>query len=469
MSVNAGLCVPFVAAFGAVVGSFLNVVIHRLPRGMSVARPRRSFCPACEQSIRAGDNIPVFSWLRLSGRCRSCRNPIPIRYPIVELLAVLVCVMTWDALVIGGVLRDVSASASSVPLVFGYGALFVGLVAASAMDVEDYLIDVRVTNLLMGIGIAAHALRGLMAAAPAQSGFGPASASAALAAALAWGLTALWLARRENEPSDSAGDSPMPEEPPEASPTPGEQPSVVVSWPVWLLLLAVASVAALTAWGWGREGLLAFSPSQQRAFAGVFILMVVLIAAGMSHRPADVEIMQTLQREQPRARHVALVEFTRLLPAVLAAVAVFVALRARSGPALEWNTLAPHLGPRLAATAAGAGQALAATLLAAAIGWTVRIVFTLAFGKEAYGVGDIYLMAAIGAVAGPWLVAISFFLGAMLALVGAAAFWLRKGSRALPFGPWLSLGALAGLWVHDALVRAFQQSWYGLQTLWSGR
>jgi leader peptidase (prepilin peptidase)/N-methyltransferase len=73
---------------GLSAGSFLNVVIHRLPRrdqGLSLAWPRRSFCPACGAAIRWPDNIPVLSWFRLRGLCRDCRRPIPIRYPLVEL------------------------------------------------------------------------------------------------------------------------------------------------------------------------------------------------------------------------------------------------------------------------------------------------------------------------------------------------------------------------------------------------
>ncbi len=77
--------VPAVAAaYGLVFGSFLNVVVHRLPRGISLLRPR-SHCPECGAAVRWFDNVPVLSYVLLLGRCRSCRKPISPRYPAVEL------------------------------------------------------------------------------------------------------------------------------------------------------------------------------------------------------------------------------------------------------------------------------------------------------------------------------------------------------------------------------------------------
>jgi len=68
---------------GATVGSFLNVVAYRLPRGLSVARPR-SRCSSCGHPIKPYDNVPVLSWILLRGRCRQCKAPISARYPLVE-------------------------------------------------------------------------------------------------------------------------------------------------------------------------------------------------------------------------------------------------------------------------------------------------------------------------------------------------------------------------------------------------
>ncbi len=84
----------FVAVVGAVIGSFLNVVIHRVPREESVAFPA-SHCTSCGTAIRPYDNVPVVSWALLRGRCRSCRAPISARYPAVELLTAALFALTY--------------------------------------------------------------------------------------------------------------------------------------------------------------------------------------------------------------------------------------------------------------------------------------------------------------------------------------------------------------------------------------
>jgi leader peptidase (prepilin peptidase) / N-methyltransferase len=77
------------ALLGLIVGSFLNVVIWRVPRGESIIRPP-SHCPACDAEVRRRDNVPVVSWLLLRGRCRDCGEPISPRYPLVEVATAVV-------------------------------------------------------------------------------------------------------------------------------------------------------------------------------------------------------------------------------------------------------------------------------------------------------------------------------------------------------------------------------------------
>ena len=80
---------------GLLVGSFLNVVIHRVPAGLSIVSPG-SACPSCAHPVRAYDNVPVLSWLALGGRCRDCAAPISARYPLVELgTGLLFATVAW--------------------------------------------------------------------------------------------------------------------------------------------------------------------------------------------------------------------------------------------------------------------------------------------------------------------------------------------------------------------------------------
>jgi leader peptidase (prepilin peptidase) / N-methyltransferase len=86
--------IVFVFLFGIVIGSFLNVCITRIPEGLSIVAPS-SRCPRCETLIKAYDNVPLFAWLWLRGKCRSCGNPISPMYPLVELLTGLLFVACY--------------------------------------------------------------------------------------------------------------------------------------------------------------------------------------------------------------------------------------------------------------------------------------------------------------------------------------------------------------------------------------
>ena len=122
--------------FGAVLGSFLNVVAHRLPLRESVVAPR-SRCPQCRTPIRSRDNVPVVSWLLLRGRCRDCAAPISARYPLVELAT--------------AVLLAAVAVAASSPADLALGiALMLLLVPVTLIDIDHRIIP----NTLMLAGSA---------------------------------------------------------------------------------------------------------------------------------------------------------------------------------------------------------------------------------------------------------------------------------------------------------------------------
>lgn len=80
---------------GCCIGSFLNVAIYRIPRGLSVNEPKRSFCPHCKETLPAWQNIPIITWLLQRGKCRHCQAPITVRYLIVELLTGLLYLACW--------------------------------------------------------------------------------------------------------------------------------------------------------------------------------------------------------------------------------------------------------------------------------------------------------------------------------------------------------------------------------------
>src|SRR5580704_8601106 len=102
------------ALFGLIVGSFLNVVIYRMPRGETIAYPA-SHCPVCSHTLSWTENIPLVSWLVQGGRCRHCRSPISSRYPLVEAMTAALFALT--AIVYGVSLEALAVAALSATLI----------------------------------------------------------------------------------------------------------------------------------------------------------------------------------------------------------------------------------------------------------------------------------------------------------------------------------------------------------------
>jgi leader peptidase (prepilin peptidase)/N-methyltransferase len=152
-------------ALGLVLGSFLNVVIARLPRGESIVNPP-SRCPRCKKRIHPWDNVPVLSFVILGGRCRHCRRKISWRYPVIELLSGL---LLWL------LVRRVGDPLLLVP----QAAFLLALLAIAWIDLDTRTIPDVVTIPGVGLGLAA-------------SLFAPPGLAAALLGALCGGLS-LWL------------------------------------------------------------------------------------------------------------------------------------------------------------------------------------------------------------------------------------------------------------------------------------
>lgn len=140
------MLIIFAFWFGAVIGSFLNVCIYRLPREESIVTPR-SRCPACQTAIRPIDNIPLVSYLLLRGRCRACRSPIAWRYPVVEALT--------------GALFAFTVAQFGVGPETGFLLAFLaGLVVVSFIDLDHQIIPNAVTLPGIPLGLLAGFLVG---------------------------------------------------------------------------------------------------------------------------------------------------------------------------------------------------------------------------------------------------------------------------------------------------------------------
>ncbi|WP_025322491.1 prepilin peptidase [Deferrisoma camini] len=160
-----GIGLAAAAVLGAVVGSFLNVVIHRLPRGESLVRPP-SHCPGCGRPVRPWDNVPIVSYLVLRGRCRDCGMRIPLRYPLVEALTAGLSGLLW--------VRFGPTPAFGVYFVF-----VAGLVAVTFIDLDHRIIPDSLSLGGMPAGLAASFVTGL---GPVQSLLGIAVGSGLLLA-----------------------------------------------------------------------------------------------------------------------------------------------------------------------------------------------------------------------------------------------------------------------------------------------
>jgi leader peptidase (prepilin peptidase)/N-methyltransferase len=167
----------FALLIGLCIGSFLNVVIYRLPLGQSLVSPG-SRCPKCGYELRWYDNVPVLGWLVLAGKCRQCRAPISVQYPIVEIVTGLLFLLVAWLTPVG-------------PLLISRLILVAILVALFGIDLEHQILPNSIT--LPGI------LVGLMFSAITPPGWRDALLGTLLGAGVLYGIAAAYYAVRREE------------------------------------------------------------------------------------------------------------------------------------------------------------------------------------------------------------------------------------------------------------------------------
>ncbi len=377
----------WVFALGCCIGSFLNVVIYRLPRELSLVHPGSS-CPHCGQAIRFYDNIPLLSWLVLRAKCRRCKGPISPRYFIVELLTGCVFLGLYVVYFHTSVRPSLHFGQARF-VYFIHIALLSACIAASGIDLERWIIPLSICWFATAIGIVGAAIGGYIidprqlqtyAILPVASpGTGALALGAAVGLGIGWLLLRTGLIRRSYE-SDVMEDQAQ-----------------------------------------------AGSDKTEGA---------VRMPAGPG--PFD----------EPQFNHrlEALREVVFLLPILVCSVAAYKILGLSGAVGRWWNDLLAY-----PAVAGVLGSAFGYFVGCATV-WATRVFGTLGFGKEAMGLGDVHLMGAAGAVLGPIMVVIAFFIAPFFGLGWALFQMFFKKIHQIPYGPFLSCAVLTVMIFHDWIL-----------------
>ena len=473
----------FVFALGACAGSLINVLVYRLPLGLSVVTPP-SRCPACQTKLTWRENIPVFGWLILRGRCRFCKSRISPEYPLVEAFVgllfagifVLWYVLPQHATWLGVDWAAIRPDWARVDAIFDHWprqswpmfivliTLVGSLVAMSLVDLKTYTIPLQipwfatVTALLFHVGYAVffsvtkRELRFIVPVPFEWSMRTPRSwwwvgASVGGVAGLIVGMWFLhkgwirrsfadyaqWEKNHLGEPVASVAIETVPADP------------VVEGFPWMRRFARFVAVFAVVLIAAGAAGSV-FGPSMGLPhwcglLAGVAIGPLIAAASIRSMvepaqtSPAEPPAQSAsapsdLWIQYPHARREMFKELLFLAPAIGLALI---------GGWLFELWLAPRPAPP-ALWIMVLGGVLQGYIIAGAIVWAVRIFGSLGFGKEAMGLGDVHLLAAVGACIGWVDAALAFPLAAVVGLYWVIVSMIRTGGapRAMPFGPYLA-------------------------------
>lgn len=383
----------FIFAFGCCIGSFLNVVVYRLPREKSLISPG-STCPACEKPIRFYDNIPLVSWIVLGAKCRHCKTRISPRYFIIELLTGLAFLGGYLLYFYTGV-RPAMQVEGGWFIYLLHLILLAAFIAGSAIDLELWIIPLSICWLVTGAGLLGSAAGPYIVAQPegayrllpvASPATGAIGLGSAVGLAIALVLLKTGLIKRSYEAP--------------------------------------------------KEGYWPDAPKEQ----------------------GDEKKNETPFGDEPWFNHrlEAFREMVFLAPIITCAVAAHATLTRPGSVATWWAELLA------VPAAAGFLGSLFGYFVGCAVIWTTRIFGTLAFGKEAMGLGDVHLMGAAGAVIGPLMVVIAFFIAPFFGLGWALFHMFFKKIRQIPYGPFLSLAVFTVMIFHDWILNRFAPLFMGI-------
>jgi leader peptidase (prepilin peptidase)/N-methyltransferase len=409
-------------AYGACLGSLINVLVYRLPKGISIVTPP-SRCPSCQTRLSWRDNIPVFGWIFLRGRCRYCRTKISPEYPIVEAFVGLLFVGLWAYFYLLPTYWHVrwlgvdwvrpwflNEPTQTWPTFVIYLVLFACMVAMTIIDARTFTIPALLTTVPVVVALVGHPVHAaVVGALPHRAG-----AIRDQVAGWMWAIPCPPRYRWDLIMASIGGVL-----------------GLAVSIGLLKLKLLPQSFADYAEW---EE-----SVKKQAAEPAP--------PEGSTPSTAKTEVPADLWIQYPHARREMVKEALFLAPCLgLMAAGLWFG---RWHWHMQYNEF---LGQWVLA---GSGQhapiwlivlsgVLWGYLIGGGIVWAVRILGSLGFGKEAMGLGDVHLMAAVGACLG-WIDSGLAFLGA--AFVGLAWFLLGTAfsgafRRTMPYGPYLAVSTL---------------------------
>ena len=437
--------IVFLFALGACVGSFLNVVIYRLPRGESIVFPG-SHCPSCGRPIHWYDNIPLLSWLILRGRCRFCKCAISPRYMVVESGAAIRVAGLYAWYYVLQARHDAGPFWSSWPMFTAHAVLLCGLLVCSAIDIEHWIVPLEVCWIVSVLGLVCATISPHPFMPQVPSTAGAMTLAGAVGVVLAMVLTRLGVIQQSFlDASDSTTTAATQEKKDEQETgKPGRR------GPRTRREADRRGASGAASHGSPPPLKIVVAPLKALFAAVTAFLFGSVLSAGKGASAVTGVAITKEHGVNPRKE--VLRELMFLAPALLLAMGTYVLMTCWPSAARAWDYLTNTArSGRFAAHFNGLLAAMFGYMIGGLWVWGIRILGTLGFGKEAMGMGDVHILAAVGAVTG-WIVpSVAFFLAPFLGLLWGCYLLLGRKQHEVPYGPWLAAATLAVMLFYDGL------------------